>query len=743
MERFRRVPVQRLDKALVVLALPAVLAPGFAAVDAMLPLASGAFFWGGMAGLGLGVMVAHHAAPSASRRTLRVAVSVLIWFIGLALLLCSIGQALPSLDVAAADISVAISWAWKGVWRDPGAGEVPQMLTPALWRVALTRFRDQLITAPAGGERGAALMLSVAGATLTWSGAFLTGIAIRARRTTLTYGLPLLVALGIVAIPGGSGGSPLAIGFGVWLVLAIASDFRRREALWDVAAIDYSTELFRDMVIWGGLLTAGALFVAWALPLWSGNPLARIFIRDEDIPSGLAVLERSIRRPLPSGGVADIGVPVFAELPLGLSLEQGPPEQPALRVTLSAPLPPAREPRYWRARIFNRYTGDGWGSSARVADEPSVAFPNELLPGTIMQHVEDLRPRRSVLIALPDPLFADLPTRAERLRDGSLMALVPVGSGGAAALRTHYRVLSRLPEQMPPLEARQPGGESVDLGPYLALPTSLPMRVRDLAVVIAGDMQGDEARALALERYLRNLPYAYKVEPLADGVDGVDHFLFSMRSGYCTYYASAMAVMARALGIPSRIAVGYALGEYDEGAGVYLVREADAHAWTELFINGRWVAFEPTPVRPLPDRGARAPASAPVAIPTEVAPPDRTSSLLIWFTILVGVAATVGVFLIGRRLPRETPIVCAQRDLERCGARVGVAWSSGTTIHEYATLVALRAPEITADLMTLATLLNEACYSNHCLDSATAARMEQTRTRLRSWRPARRPITAP
>jgi transglutaminase-like putative cysteine protease len=121
------------------------------------------------------------------------------------------------------------------------------------------------------------------------------------------------------------------------------------------------------------------------------------------------------------------------------------------------------------------------------------------------------------------------------------------------------------------------------------------MRVRDLAVVIAGDRQGDEARAQALERYLRNLPYAYEVEPLADGVDGVDHFLFSMRSGYCTYYASAMAVMARALGIPSRLAVGYASGEYDERAGSYLVREADAHAWPELFIAGRWVAFEPTP----------------------------------------------------------------------------------------------------------------------------------------------------
>lgn len=733
-EQFRRIPLQHLDQTLVVLALLAVLAPGFAAIDATLPLASGAFFWGGVAGLGVGALIGYRAAPSAPGRALRLATLTLIWFTGSVLLLLGIGQALPALDVAAADTFATISWAWKAVWRDPTVGEPPQTLTLALWRVALIRFRDQLIAAPAGGERGAALMLSVAGTTLTWSGAFLTGIAIRARRTTLIYGLPLLVALGIVAIPGGGSGSPLIVGLGVWLMLAIASDFRRRETLWDAAAIDYSTELFRDMVIWGGLLTVGALLVAWALPLWPGNPLARIFVRDDAIPSGLAVLERTIQRPLPSGGVADIGVPVFAELPLGLSLEQGPPDQPALRVTLSTPLPPAREPRYWRARIFNRYTGDGWGSSARVADEPSVVFPNEPLPGTILQDVEDLRPQRAALAALPDPLFADIPTRAERLRDGSLMALVPVGSG------TRYRVLSRLPEQAPQ-ESRQSGVETVDLGPYLALPTSLPVRVRDLAVVIAGDIQGDEARALALEHYLRNLPYTYEVEPLADGVDGVDHFLFSMRRGYCTYYASAMAVLARALGIPSRLAVGYAPGEYDERTGSYLVREADAHAWPELFIAERWVAFEPTPVRPLPNRSTIAPSPAPVATPVAATPPDRIRGLLIWLAILGSVALlTAGGLLVGRRPPRDTPIARAQRDLEQCGVRAGVAWSPDATIHEYATLVALRAPEIAADLMTLATFLTEVRYSDHHLDSAALAQIEQILPRLRSWRPTRRAI---
>ncbi len=724
---------QRVDAALATLALLAALMPGFAAIDATLPLSAGMFFWSSVVGLTLGALISEGSVRKplhALRRIARLTAAVVIWSGGLVAALLSIGQALPLFDVIIADIVAGASWVWKSVWREPVAGEPPQMLALALWHAALIRFYDQLITAPAAGERGAALMLSCIGVALAWSGAWLTGIAIRARKATFTYGLPLLAALGVVAIPGSGGGGPLVIGFGVWLLLAVASDFRRRELIWDAAGIDYSTELFRDAVAWGGLLTAGALIIAWLLPIWPGNPLARVFIRDDEIPSGLAALERSIQRPLPSGGTADIGAPVFAELPLGLSLEQGPPDQLALRVRLSEPLPPGREPRYWRARVFNRYTGDGWGSSARVADEPPVVFPEAALPGTILQDVEDLRPERAALVALPNPLFADIPVRAERLRDGSLMALVPIGNS------SRYRVLSRLPEQTPPADSRQPGVELVDPGPYLALPGSLPVRVRDLAAVIAGDVQGDEARAVALERYLRNLPYVYQVEPLAEGVDGVDQFLFSMRSGYCTYYASAMAVMARALGIPSRVAVGYASGEYDERTGTYLVREADAHAWPELLIAGRWMAFEPTPIRPLPARGIPDPAPAPATLPVETAPPDRVIGLLIWLAVLIGAAAlTVAGLRFARRIPPDSPLARAQRDLEQCGARAGVVWPPGATIREYAALVALCAPEIADDLIRLAALLTEARYSNHPL-SPTLPQIERLTKRLRAWRPS-------
>src|SRR5262249_9794534 len=115
----------------------------------------------------------------------------------------------------------------------------------------------------------------------------------------------------------------------------------------------------------------------------------------------------------------------------------------------------------------------------------------------------------------------------------------------------------------------------------------------------------------------------YQVVPLPSTGDAVDQFLFSMQQGYCTYYASAFALMARTLGIPARINIGYYTGSYDSGTGDYVVLERDAHAWPELYIEGRWLPFEPTPVRPLPQRNAAQPTpqTAPSPQPEEEGAP--------------------------------------------------------------------------------------------------------------------------
>lgn len=138
---------------------------------------------------------------------------------------------------------------------------------------------------------------------------------------------------------------------------------------------------------------------------------------------------------------------------------------------------------------------------------------------------------------------------------------------------------------------------------YFQLPPTLPQRVRELAIELTREYDNIYDKAIALEEYLRQIPYNEDIEAPPPDRDAVDYFLFDSREGYCDYYASAMAVMARAVGIPARIAVGYAGGEYTEERDGYRVRRSNAHAWVEVYFPGYgWIEFEPTAGEPPIDR---------------------------------------------------------------------------------------------------------------------------------------------
>lgn len=127
---------------------------------------------------------------------------------------------------------------------------------------------------------------------------------------------------------------------------------------------------------------------------------------------------------------------------------------------------------------------------------------------------------------------------------------------------------------------------------YTALPDSLPQNVYDMAVVMAGGAHNPYEQMVNMEHYLRT-NYRYTLTPgnVPRGRDFVDYFL-ETGEGYCVYFASAMAVMARTLGIPARFVTGYALRQ--EG-GEWVARESTAHAWVECYFPGvGWLTFDPT-----------------------------------------------------------------------------------------------------------------------------------------------------
>src|ERR671920_257850 len=102
---------------------------------------------------------------------------------------------------------------------------------------------------------------------------------------------------------------------------------------------------------------------------------------------------------------------------------------------------------------------------------------------------------------------------------------------------------------------------------------------------------------LKMNQYLKETyPYDLSIPPQNREMDAVEYFLFEQRRGYCEQFSSSLAVMARSLGIPARVATGYAPGEYNPFTGYYDVRASDAHAWVEVYFPGYgWSTFDPTP----------------------------------------------------------------------------------------------------------------------------------------------------
>jgi len=142
--------------------------------------------------------------------------------------------------------------------------------------------------------------------------------------------------------------------------------------------------------------------------------------------------------------------------------------------------------------------------------------------------------------------------------------------------------------------------------PNALLGTSISPRIIELAKQIVAEANASTRydTAKAIETWLRrNIAYNEAIPNPPAGVDRIDWFLFELRQGYCTYYATAMVVMLRSLGVPARMVAGFAEGEWDASLGRYIVRERDAHTWVEVYFPGYgWIEFEPTAAqRPLTD----------------------------------------------------------------------------------------------------------------------------------------------
>lgn len=681
-------------------------APGLAAREATLRMPAGLVFAAGLGGALIGMRLAlPFGAPW------RALYALLTLMLGGALIVAA-GRAMPPWALLQQDLVALLTFLAAWPQRPP-----PELLSGRFLDLALRRLYEALLAAPNAGEAGATLLVTIGAMLSTLVGALILGYGAARGRDGLGWSVPLLVALTLTTVLGGSAGGGLVSGLGALLALMLVSTQQRREQEWDDAGyVAPSPDMIRPAIYGWGL--AGALIpvvVALALPTsWSlSSPLPA-----GELPSGLAAIEGHIQRP------ADPQRSQLSGVWLGHSLERAAPDTISLRVRLSTPLEPAPWPRYWRTRVLNSYSGRAWSSNARRSAFGPPLNPDAGLAGTIIQEIEDLRNDPESLVALPELLALDIAADAERLADGSLAAVT------VEQVPLRYRAVS-----LPQGGGVTPYARPDDLPDYsdsLAVPASVPQRVGELAHTLAGAVEDPYAQALALEAYLRSLPYSYEVHPLPGNADAVDQFLFEMRHGYCTYYASAMVIMARSLGIPARLAIGYATGDYDPASGVYTIRERDAHAWPELLIEGRWLPFEPTPALALPARSAvAAPTAQPEPTPSpQIAPVPPPPSWTIWIALLLcgGVALAGGLHW---QAQRRTPLWQAQYRLERSGARAGIAWPAGATLREYAHLLELHGGPRT-ELHQAIGLIERARYGRQRLDQREARQLRQATGAIQS-----------
>ncbi len=247
----------------------------------------------------------------------------------------------------------------------------------------------------------------------------------------------------------------------------------------------------------------------------------------------------------------------------------------------------SRVSSYWRGATLDEYDGRGWLPSLpriRLRDESRREF---VLPDSEVR----LSGRRVYWQAYY--MLSDQPNAVFTGYNPGRIYL-PRLDQTFLERGTLYRALSLVPYLRPEL-LRNDSVVPDDVS-NLVLPP-ITERTAALAESIVQGAANDYDRAARLERFLfTNYPYDLSVEPLPAGRDAVDFFLFEQQAGYCAQFATTMAVMARQVGLPARVAVGYLPGFIDPMTGAHTVRAGDAHAWVEIhFREYGWVAFDPTP----------------------------------------------------------------------------------------------------------------------------------------------------
>lgn len=408
--------------------------------------------------------------------------------------------------------------------------------------------------------------------------------------------LSLMACIGVlVSYESVSGVGPGSALLAVMAALKLLETKRRRDqfVLLFISIFLIMSSLLREQYIWSlPYLIAGVLFTmtAWLrMSLSSPVSVAESFKTGARLMLYALPLTLSMWVFFPRIGTPFWAVPIDTSgATAGLSEKMSPGDISSLslsnavafRVKFDGAVPPPPQ-LYWRGLVLNRFNGRTWSGN-----EPSIDSRArrdvEYLGDPVSYQVTMEATQQHWVFALDIPYEWDLDSVVMG-RQQQLARMQPIDQRIAYNVISHpnFRLNNKLT-----VRARNY---------YASLPNNSNPRTLAFSKQLREDSPSDAAFINKVLEKFNKEEYFYTLEPPALGSNPVDAFLFDTKRGFCEHYASAFAVMMRAAGIPSRVVLGYQGGEINPMGAYMIVRQADAHAWTEVWLPERgWYRLDPT-----------------------------------------------------------------------------------------------------------------------------------------------------
>jgi len=279
---------------------------------------------------------------------------------------------------------------------------------------------------------------------------------------------------------------------------------------------------------------------------------------------------------MPGASTATTGVSDTMSFGEIISLQTS--ENVAFRVNF-ADLTPNESQLYWRVLVLDRFDGISWyrGGRRSIPDHTNL----DSYAGRIDYTVTLEPTRSSYLVTLDRPLTSP--------KNGSLVGDYTAYSRFRLLDRTRYAI-SSYPDLKLALEISDLHHKS-----YTLLPSNGNEESREWAQSLRQSVDSDRAFIQAILNEINRAPFYYTLTPGVMEEDIIDSFWLSRRRGFCEHYAGTLAFLARAAGVPARVVIGYQGGEKNPLSDYWIVRDSNAHAWTEIWFEGEgWVRIDPT-----------------------------------------------------------------------------------------------------------------------------------------------------